>query len=59
MGQLLREPSATFTGALCEFLEFIGTPCHLQDRMAMMVLNGDHMILVDLVCSEVHFGFAG
>ena len=24
-------------------------PCHLQDRMAMIVLNGNLMILVDLV----------
>ena len=50
MGQLLRGTRATFEGALCEFLEFIDSSCRLQDRMAMMVLNGNLMILADLVC---------
>ena len=49
MGQLLREPRATFTGARCEFLEFIGTSFPIQDRISMMALNDNIMVLVNLV----------
>ena len=51
MGQLLTGTRATFGAALCEFLESIVIlRTLLQDRMATMILNGNHMILVDLVC---------
>ena len=49
MGLLHRGPCES-CGALCEFLELIGTLVVLQDWIPMKVLNGNFTILMDLMC---------